>query len=356
MDSCSKIISALVVVNKFRKKQKTFSHTEDLNMTQASIVVRNFFRLIENVYCHQIFTFDEAKNGFSIQRKCCVFYFTFLKEVVTFVVYSILSLVLLIADYNCLEISETHQTVFQILFLVTANHSFSLFVFNYLKGSNFLRGLNQIHGIQKVVESENEVIVDVFKKHKKRRKSGRMDVSLVYIFRFVSIGFLLVSFITPVFLLKAQVDPFHVFLKWTKVNSATVQVVHLLIILGTVPELAHHLGATHLLIMLYCYSMSVCFRQLPYVTTSRKQKTNNKTSRRMWVHLKACGSYVSNWKFQIYSALLIANNQIRSWTNYTFVSVMGSGLLIDVVCNYVIIKMFGRIPPCCDIWGTWCCK
>jgi len=269
-------------VNKFKTRHKrriSILQTSKI-MSQASAVIRNYFRLVEKIYCHQIFTFDESTNQFSMQSKGFSFYIMFVKEIASFIVCTILPVVLLIVDTRFMDICQTHQTVFLILFLVACNHSFSLFVINYLNGWDFLSGLNALLQIQQIIKRNSKFYMNIFKPFKKCRKDKGMDIaSFIVIFKFVSIGFVLISFLTPVFLLTAQVDAMYVLLNWAKVNSGKVEAVRIIVIMGTVIEIAHILGAAHLLIMLYSYERSVCFKQLPYVTFWKQKATHYNTNK-----------------------------------------------------------------------------
>jgi len=49
-------------------------------------------------------------------------------------------------------------------------------------------------------------------------------------------------------------------------------------------------------------------------------------------------------KMKLYSVILVIMSKIRQFADYVAVSIMGNGLLIDVMANYVVIKMYGRVP------------
>jgi len=274
-------------------------------------------------------------------------------------VFILVTLILFIWNYFTKKnVFLVEQVIFMAFFLFCINHSFSAFCITISNGSDFTSGLNdfvemstQIEGSflylmnslylhQIIVFTKSIQFISLAGKNKRDDSSEKKQDVFGTIVMVVSIQFLVISMFLPIFLIAGELDPLYVLFNFYEMHHSVKILCRVLLIFVPVVNFVIFLGSLHLSVILLLYISKHTIRSLKQFDKLDKFQmefcSNSKMHR---VHSGVFGK-----KIRLYSVVVIIISKIRQYLDSGAVSMMGNGLLIDVMVNYVIIKMYGRIP------------
>ncbi|OXA40148.1 hypothetical protein Fcan01_24892 [Folsomia candida] len=170
------------------------------------------------------------------------------------------------------------------------------------------------------------------------------------LFNGVATAFLSFIFTAPILFVVAEVDPIKFVLPdtpGTLIQTVTCILTRLLICTLALAEIVSSIGLAHLtLIMLTLYSKSCLFQLKFYRKPENSEIAKYKFCRKLDSEKAKCKILKLEGlsDLEIYSVLMVQCHVVRQYSDISAIFIMGPGFVIDVMANYVVIMLHGKIP------------
>jgi len=156
----------------------------------------------------------------------------------------------------------------------------------------------------------------------------------------VTVEFIAISLFLPMFLIVGQLDPLYVLLNSYEMHPTIKLIIRVVFTFIPVMNFVIFLGSMHLGVILLLHISKHTIRSLRKFESVYQVLMDFKSnSKRSHVHSQFLRKSIKH-----YSIIVVIISKIRQFLDFGAVSIMGNGLLIDVLANYVVIRIYGRIP------------